>query len=79
MNALDVELEELFKKGDLGQYAPIYKAWMDSGEKVLKISCKNSKQRQAVYYSMSMFVKNHNYDWTIYKSKTGLDLYFVRA
>ena len=79
MNELDVELEDLFKQGDLGQYVPMYKAWMESGEKVLKITCKNSKQRTAIYNSMSYFKKRHNKDWTIFKSKTGLDLYFVRA
>ena len=79
MNELDVEIDELFKKGDMASYAPVYRAWVESGEKVLKITPKNSGQRTRIYQSMINYCKAHKLDWTIYKAKIGLDLYLVRA
>lgn len=62
-----------------GKYVGILQDWLETDNKTLKLVCKDANEKKNLCTCVTVYRKNHNLDYTIYRERGTYNVYLVRS
>jgi len=75
----DIDLSEIEAVDRTGRWSRIFKEWINSNKKAVKLSLKSANERTLCRSSLYAFMRKYHLDWTVVSEKNTYNVYIVRA